>query len=150
MQIEVDEILEIPYYTDTERYKKLKNKVYLMAKKKEPFHMPELTSSEYRYYSEMWFIFKRLIAKEITPEQATSENDAIYKKFVNEQTIYNQHAFDVIEWNEKIKKSESARVKIHKSKSINDLVDGVIECIESLTNDKTMRTKLESLKGKQT
>lgn len=150
MQIEVDEILEIPDYTDTERYKKLKNKVYLMAKKNEPFHMPELTSAEYRYYSEMWFIFKRLIAKEITPEQATSENDVIYKKFVNEQTIYNQHAFDVIEWNEKIKKSESAHVKIHKAKNVNDLVDGVIECIESLTNDKTMRSKLETMKGNQT
>lgn len=150
MQIEVDEILEIPDYTDTERYNKLKNKVYLMAKKNEPFHMPELTSAEYKYYSGMWFIFKKLIAKGITPEQATQENDAIYKTFVNEQTIYQQHVFDVIAWNANIKKSESARVKIHKAQSKDELVDGVIECIETLTNDKTMRAKLETLKGNQT
>lgn len=150
MQIEVDEIIEIPDYTDTERHKKLKNDVYLLARKDEPFDMQNLPSAEYKYYGTMYHIFKRLISKQITPEQATAENNKAYQMFANEQTIYNQRMYNVIEWNNNIKKSDTARAKISKAKNTTELVDGIVECIEALTCDKTLRSKIETLKGDKT
>jgi hypothetical protein len=150
MQIEVDEIIEIPDYTDTERHKKLKNDVYLLARKDEPFDMQDLPSAEYKYYCTMYHIFKRLIAKQITPEQATAENAEAYKVFTNEQTIYNQRVYNLMEWNNNIKKSDAARVKISKAKNRRQIVAGIIECIEALTGDKTIRNKIETLEGTET
>lgn len=150
MQIEVDEIIEIPDYTDTERHKKLKNDVYLLARKDEPFDMQDLPSAEYKYYGTMYHIFKRLIAKQITPEQATAENAEAYKAFTNEQTVYNQRIYDLMEWNNNIKKSDAARVKISKAKNRRQIVAGIIECIEALTGDKTLRNKIETLEGTET
>jgi hypothetical protein len=150
MQIEVDEIIEIPDYTDTERHKKLKNDVYLLARKDEPFDMQDLPSAEYKYYCTMYHIFKRLIAKQITPEQATAENAEAYKVFTNEQTIYNQRVYNLMEWNNNIKKSDAARVKISKAKNRRQIVAGIIECIEALTGDKTLRNKIETLEGTET
>lgn len=150
MQIEVDDIIEMPDYTDTERHRKLKNAVYVMAKNKEPFNMKELPSAEYKYYGTMWDIFRRMIAKEITPEQATAENAEAYKAFTNEQTIYNQRVYNLMEWNNNIKKSDAARVKISKAKNRRQIVAGIIECIEALTGDKTLRNKIETLEGTET
>ena len=146
MQIDVPEIIEIPYYTDTERYSDLKNKVFQMAKDGKSFDLSELPSAEYKYYGTMWHIFKRLLAKQITPDQAKQENEKAYKEFADEQTLYNSRLFELIEFNQRIKASEAARIKINKAETRAQLVDGVIECIEALTNDKTMRVKLETLK----
>lgn len=150
MQIEVDEIIEVPDYTDTDRHKQLKNTVYGLAKRNEPFDMKELPSAEYKYYGTMYHIFRRMIAKEITPEQATDANKEAYTMFTNEQTIYNQRMYNVIEWNNNIKKSDVARANISKAQSREKLVDAIIECIEALTCDKTLRSKIETLKGNET
>lgn len=146
MQIDVPEIIEIPDYTDSDRYSDLKNKTFSLAKSKKPFYIDELSSAEYMYYSKMHGIFTRLLAKKITPEQAKLENDVIYKEFADEQTLYNSRLFELIEFNQRIKASEAARIKINKAETRAQLVDGVIECIEALTNDKTMRVKLGTLK----
>lgn len=144
MQIEVDDIIEIPDYTDSDRYKKLKNETFRLAKKNEPFDM-DLPADEYRYYAKMWHIFRKLIANEITKEDAGKLNEKIYAEFQNNQTAYAQHIYGVIEWNCNIKKSEQARIKINKSESRQEIVESIIECIEALTCDKTMRDKIRTL-----
>lgn len=146
MIIEVPETIEIPDYTDTERHKELKNKVFKMASKGEAFNMTELGADEYKYYAQMWYIFRRMLKKEITPEEATEENAKAYKMYADGQALYNANVFGVIEFNDNIRKSESARVKINKSRNRQELVDAIIECIESTTGDKTMRAKIETLK----
>lgn len=150
MQIEVDEIIEIPDYRDSERNKLLKNEVYALAKSGKPFDMQDLPSAEYKYYGTMYQIFKRLISKEITPEQATAENDKAYYAFTNEQTIYNQRCYNLIAWNDNIKKSEAARIKIHKAENKAELVDAIAECLLALTGDKTLLAKIQTLKGERT
>lgn len=146
MQIDVPEIIEIPNYTDTDRYISLKKQTLAQAKKGVPLDMADLPSAEYKYYSAMWHIFRKLLAKEIDKEQARKLNDAAYKEFADEQTLYNSRLFELIEFNQRIKASEAARIKINKAETRAQLVDGVIECIEALTNDKTIRVKLETLK----
>lgn len=144
MQIEVDDIIEIPDYTDSDRYKKLKNETYKMAKRNEPFDM-DLPADEYRYYAKMWHIFKKLIANEITKEEAGKLNEKIFAEFRNNQTAYAQHICGVLEWNSNIKKSEQARINISKAKSKSEIVEAIIECVEALTGDKTMRDKIREL-----
>lgn len=146
MQIDVHEVIEIPEYTETDRYRDLKNKVFALAKSGKPFSMPELPGGEYKYYSIMLGIFKRLIAKEITPEQAKEENEKAFKEFADEQMLYNARLSEAVDFNNNIKKSEMARARISKATTKADLVDAAADCIEALTNDKTIRAKLETLK----
>ena len=147
MQIDVPEIIEIPDYTDTERYSELKNKVFMMAKDGRPFNMDELPSAEYKYYGTMWHIFKRLIAKEITPDQAKQENETAYKAFTGEQTLYNSRLFELIEFNDRIRKSDLLRAKMSKAGSLIEYAEAATECVIALTNDKTLAAKLDNLKG---
>lgn len=147
MQIDVPEIIEIPDYTDSDRYSDLKNKTFSLAKSKKPFYIDELSSAEYMYYSKMHGIFTRLLAKKITPEQAKLENDVIYKEFADEQTLYNSRLFELIEFNDRIKKSEAARVAMSKADSMDEFTAAAIECIIALTNDKTLTAQFERLKG---
>lgn len=149
MQIEVDEILEIPDYTDSERYKRLKNKVYRLANNNEPFDMQDLPSAEYKYYGTMYQIFRRMISKKITAQQATAENEKAYKVFMSEQSIYNQRIFNLIAWNDNIKKSEDARTKIHKAKSKSEMVEAINDCVLCLTGDKTLAAKIDLLIGEK-
>lgn len=147
MQIDVPEIIEIPYYTDTERYSDLKNKVFQMAKDGKSFDLSELPSAEYKYYGTMWHIFKRLLAKQITPDQAKQENEKAYKEFTDEQTLYNSRLFELIEFNDRIRKSDLMRAQMSKSGGLIEYADAATECIIALTNDKTLAAKLDALKG---
>lgn len=149
MQIEVDEILEIPDYTDSERYKRLKNEVYRLANGNEPFDMQDLPSAEYKYYGTMYQIFRRMISKEITAQQATAENEKAYKAFMSEQSIYNQRIFNLIAWSDNIKKSEDARLRIHKAKSKSEIAEAINDCLICLTGDKTLAAKIDLLIGEK-
>lgn len=145
MLIEVDETLEIPVYTETQRYSDLKNKVFKMAVHGEPFHMPELPSAEYKYYSTMWHIFKRLTAKEITPEQATEENRIAFKQFSDEQALYNQRLWDCVQWQKNIKDSESLRCQLAHTTDKDTMLLILAEIAEKLTKDSTILAVIQRI-----
>lgn len=147
MKIDVPEIIEIPDYTDTDRHISLKKKTLAQAKKGVPFDMADLPSAEYKYYSAMWHIFRKLLAKQIDKEQARELNDAAYKEFADEQTLYNSRLFELMEFNDRIKKSEAARVAMSKADSMDAFTAAAVECIIALTNDKTLAAQYERLKG---
>ena len=67
-------------------------------------------------------------------------------EFADEQMLYNARLSEAVDFNNNIKKSEMARARISKATTKADLVDAAADCIEALTNDKTIRAKLETLK----
>lgn len=150
MQIDIPEIIEITDYTDSEKYSELKNRVFMMAKDGDPFDLAELPSAEYKYYGTMWHIFKRLLAKQITPDQAKQENEKAYKEFTDEQMMYNSRLFELIELNDRIKKSEMQRAAMSKADNLEEYAAAATECIVSLTNDKTLTAKLDDLTRRTT
>jgi hypothetical protein len=142
-----NEILNVIDYKDSSRFKKLKADIWKLASDGKPYTIgADATATEYRYFHKLYLLYVGMVKGEISKEKAQDEDRSNYMKFELDQRVWERYQFAMMEFNDNIRKSESARVKINQSENRADIVDAVIECIEATTGDKTMRAKLETLK----
>ena len=137
-RMEQTEIINIEDYENSDRFKQLKSDVWKQAVNNIPFSIHDMSANEYKYFHKFYEISKRLIAKEITQEQAAEENKANYMKFEFDQRLWERYQFAVLEWNGNIKKSDSLRVDFARSIDLKEGYLILAEIASLLTGDKTV------------
>ena len=93
MKIRVEDI-QLGEFKDTADFKKLKQECYTAASKGAPIDFSELPPAEYKYFSEMYWIYSDFAGKRIAENAAKEREQKAYKEYcenVNDQTTYLQN-----------------------------------------------------------
>lgn len=133
-----EEIISISDYKDSDRFKKLKADMWQRATQGKPFEIKEQSANEYRYFHKLYELYKQVVAKSITSEQASEEDRTNYMRFEFDQRTWERYQFTVMEWNENIKRSDGLRVDFARSKDIREGYMIPAEIVSGMTGDKVL------------
>jgi hypothetical protein len=133
-----EEFVSIVDYKDSDRFKKLKADMWQRATQGKPFEIKEQSANEYRYFHKLYELYKQVVAKSITSEQASDEDRTNYMRFEFDQRTWERYQFTVMEWNENIKRSDGLRVDFARSKDIGEGYMILAEIVSGLTGDKVL------------
>ena len=137
MKIEVEDI-QHGEFKDTENFKKLKQECYTAASKGAPIDFSKLPPAEYKYFSEMYWIYSDYAGKRIAEDKAKEREQKAYKEYcenVNDQTTY---LSNIAYWNANIKAASDSLSELCKTKDKDKALELAVGIVEKLLNDSTI------------
>ena len=137
MKIKVEDI-QHGEFKDTDDFKKLKQECYTAASKGAPIDFSELPPAEYKYFSEMYWIYSDYVGKRIAQDKAKEREQKAYKEYcenVNDQTTY---LSNIAYWQANIKAASDSLAQLCKTKDKDTALELAVGIVEKLLNDSTI------------
>ena len=137
MKIRVEDI-QLGELKDTADFKKLKQECYTAASKGAPIDFSELPPAEYKYFSEMYWIYSDFAEKRIAESAAKEREQKAYKEYcenVNNQTTYLQN---IAYWQANIKAASDSLSMLCKNTDKDKALELAVGIVEKLLNDSTI------------
>ena len=137
MKIRVEDI-QLGEFKDTADFKKLKQECYTAASKGAPINFSELPPAEYKYFSEMYWIYSDFAEKRIAESAAKEREQKAYKEYcenVNNQTTYLQN---IAYWQANIKVASDSLSMLCKTADKDKALELAVGIVEKLLNDSTI------------
>lgn len=137
MKIKVEDI-QHGEFKDTDDFKKLKQECYTAASKGAPIDFSKLPPAEYKYFSEMYWIYSDFAGKRIAENAAKEREQKAYKEYcenVNDQTTY---LSNIAYWNANIKAASDNLTMLCKTKDKDKALELAVGIVEKLLNDSTI------------
>ena len=137
MEIRVEDI-QLGEFKDTDDFKKLKQECYTAASKGAPIDFSELPPAEYKYFSEMYWIYSDYAGKRISEDVAKEREQKAYKEYcenVNDQITY---LTNISYWQTNIKAASDSLSMLCKTQDKDKALELAVGIIEKLLNDSTI------------
>lgn len=125
-------------FKDTEQFKQLKQECYTAASKGAPIDFSKLPPAEYKYFSEMYWIYNDYAGKRITEDKAKEREQIAYKEYcanVNDQITY---LSNIAYWQANIKTASDSLAKLRKATDAMTALELAVGIVEKLLNDNTI------------
>lgn len=132
----LSESITIIDYKDSDWFQKLKTHIWNCASNDEEINLSKLQPHEYKYFSELYFLYNDLHHKRIEQEEAKKRDKENYKEYVdysNAQVDY-FHVMSII--NDNIRKAGTLTSEIEKTEDIGKIALLACDVIGLMTNDK--------------
>ena len=127
---------------------KLKQECYTAASKGTPIDFSKLPPAEYKYFSEMYWIYSDYAGKRIAESVAKEREQKAYKEYcenVNDQTTY---LSNIAYWQANIKAASDSLAQLCKTKDKDNALELAVGIVEKLLNDSTiMKTVQKNITG---
>ena len=147
MKIRVEDI-QLGEFKDTEDFKKLKQECYTAASKGAPIDFSELPPAEYKYFSEMYWIYSDYAGKRIAEDKAKEREQKAYKEYcenVNDQTTY---LSNIAYWQANMKAASDGLSELCKTTDKDKALELAVGIVEKLLNDSTiLKTVQKNITG---
>jgi hypothetical protein len=137
MKIRVEDV-QLGEFKDTADFKKLKQECYTAASKGTPIDFSELPPAEYKYFSEMYWIYSDFAEKRIAENVAKEREQKAYKEYCenkNDQTTYLQN---IAYWQANIKAASDSLSMLCKTADKDKAFELAVGIVEKLLNDSTI------------
>jgi hypothetical protein len=137
MKIRVEDV-QLGEFKDTADFKKLKQECYTAASKGTPIDFSELPPAEYKYFSEMYWIYSDFAEKRIAENVAKEREQKAYKEYCenkNDQTTYLQN---IAYWQANIKAASDSLSMLCKTADKDKALELAVGIVEKLLNDSTI------------
>lgn len=125
-------------FKDTDEFKRLKQECYTAASKGAPIDFSKLPPAEYKYFSEMYWIYSDYAGKRITEDKAKEREQIAYKDYcanANDQITY---LSNIAYWQANIKSASDSLAKLRKATDAMTALELAVGIVEKLLNDNTI------------
>ena len=143
MEIRVEDY-QLGEFKDTEDFKKIKQECYTAASKGAPIDFSKLPPAEYKYFSEMYWIYSDYAGKRIAESVAKEREQKAYKEYcenVNDQTTY---LSNIAYWQANIKAASDSLAQLCKTKDKDTALELAVGIVEKLLNDSTIMSRVKN------
>lgn len=137
MKIKVEDI-QHGDFKDTDEFKRLKQECYTAASKNASIDFSKLPPAEYKYFSEMYWIYNDYAGKRITEDKAKEREQIAYKDYcanANDQITY---LSNIAYWQANIKAASENLAKLRKATDATEALELAVGIVEKLLNDNTI------------
>lgn len=131
-------------FKDTDEFKRLKQECYTAASKGAPIDFSKLPPAEYKYFSEMYWIYSDYAGKRITEDKAKEREQIAYKDYcvnVNDQITY---LSNIAYWQANIKAASENLAKLRKATDATTALELAVGIVEKLLNDSTIMKSVKN------
>lgn len=143
MKIKVEDI-QLGSFKDTEEFKKLKQECYTAASKGAPIDFSELPPAEYKYFSELYWIYADFAGQRITEERAKERERCAYSEYCDNKNNQMTYLSNIAYWHTNIKTASENLSKLCKSKDKDEALALAVDIIEKLLKDSTIAKTVKS------
>ena len=131
-------------FKDTEQFKQLKQECYTAASKGAPIDFSKLPPAEYKYFSEMYWIYSDYAGKRIAEDKAKEREQIAYKEYcanVNDQITY---LSNIAYWQANIKTASDSLAKLRKATDAMTALELAVGIVEKLLNDSAIMKSVKN------
>lgn len=137
MKIRVEDI-QLGEFKDTADFKKLKQECYTAASKGAPIDFSELPPAEYKYFSEMYWIYNDYAGKRITEDKAKEREQIAYKDYCVNANDQITCLSNIAYWQANIKAASDSLSMLCKTTDKDKALELAVGIVEKLLNDSTI------------
>lgn len=144
------EVMNITEHKDTEYFKSMKQKCWEAASEDKEINFSELPPPDYKYFSELYWLYNDMAHKRISKEEAMERDEKNYKAFVEHVDIHLECLHTNVVNHGNIRKAGELLSEIEKASDIKTMLDLSAQAISRMTGDENfynrMKKKVEGLK----
>jgi len=137
MKIRVEDV-QLGEFKDTADFKKLKQECYTAASKGTPIDFSELPPAEYKYFSEMYWIYSDFAEKRIAENVAKEREQKAYKEYCENKSDQTTYLQNIAYWQANIKAASDSLSMLCKTADKDKALELAVGIVEKLLNDSTI------------
>ena len=142
MEIKEEE-LTYGEFKDLPDFKKRKVECYEKASKDMEFDISDLRPPEYKYFTELYVLYNKLVHKEITKEEAEKADNANYKNYCDDKTLETTYTMNIASHNSNIRKASMYLSKLTTTNNKDVAFDCALDIIERLLNESSIKSTVK-------
>lgn len=148
MEIKVEE-MQIGEYKDTEEFKKLKQECYHAATNDLAIDFHELPPPEYKYFSELYWLYNDMSHGRITEDAAREQEQKNYAQLKEDHAELERYLANIAFWNNNIRMASTELSALCKAENQGAALEKALGIIGKLLNDSTIeKTVMKNVGGK--
>lgn len=140
----ITEAIYITEHKDSDYFKELKTKCWEAASNDKEIDFSELPPPEYKYFSELYWLYNDLSHKKISKEEAVKRDRVNYKEFVEYADKQLDYIHGRIIINDNIRKAGTLLSRIEKSNRVEDIALLSAEAIGLMTGDEGFLKRVQT------
>lgn len=147
---EFEDMVILQDHKDADYFKELKAKCWEAASKDKEISFAELPCAQYKYFSELYWLYNDLAHDKISKEEAEKRDRANYAEFCEHVDEADYFVHSRIIYHDNIKRAGTLLSEIEKTKNVTDIAIKACEALGCMTGDenfiKRIKAKLEAKK----
>lgn len=143
MKIKIEDA-QLTELKDTDEYKELQSKCYAAARKGEPVDLSDLPAPEYKYFNELYLIYRAFTVQGLTEEDAKKKERAAYADYCQNERDKMMYIANIGFWQTNIRKASTNLSELLKAGDRDKALELALDIIEKLLNNTVVKKTVYS------
>lgn len=146
MEIKIEDY-QLTQLKDTDEYKELQQQCYTAARNGTTVELAQLPAPEYKYFSELYLIYKGFTSGQIGEEDAKKKERELYNEYCQNDRDRITYTTNIAFWNNNIRLASTSLNALLKATDEKKALDFALDIVEKLLNNTIIKkTVYEKLK----